>query len=91
MQTTAILGEAVGIQWQGVQDRSGTTSPARLTNGLFIGRFKRGRTDRAMLVTNDTIRARLGYDPTNADYIAIQDALDQNVPAVWVQRVGEAA
>lgn len=91
MQTIAILGEATGIQWQGVLDKSSTNAPDGLFVSLFLGRFLRGRTDKPMRITAETIRARIGYDPLNADYIAIQDALDKGVPAVYVLRLGEAA
>jgi hypothetical protein len=39
-----------------------------------------------MLITQDTIKARLGYDPENPDYQAVQDCIDV-VGRVWVLRV----
>jgi hypothetical protein len=89
IMTTKILGEASDIQWQGTRDLTATSAPAGLTTGLIIGRFKRGRTDKPMLIDDDTIRARLCYDPLNPDYQAVQDCLDTGVPNVWVLRVSD--
>jgi nucleoside-diphosphate-sugar epimerase len=86
MQTVKILGEAVGIQWRGVIDRSGSPTVNRLINGLIIGRFKRGRVDKPMLIDQKTIRGRLGFEPNNPFYQAVQDALDTGIPSVWVLR-----
>jgi hypothetical protein len=88
MFTVSVLGEAVGIQHQGIIDRSGTGASANgLNTAVFVGRFKRGRIDTPMLITKDTIRGRLGYDPENPDYQAVRDVLDK-VPSVYVLRVG---
>ncbi|MFS1562056.1 hypothetical protein ACLIL2_015705, partial [Acinetobacter radioresistens] len=38
-------------------------------------------------VTSDNIRAKLGYDPTNKDYVAVEDALASGAPFVWVMRI----
>ncbi|WP_228285140.1 hypothetical protein [Acinetobacter rathckeae] len=84
--TTKVLGEAVGIQWQGVQDR---TQGQPSSNGvpLLVGSFKRGRTDQPMIIHNGNIKSELGYEPNNADYIAVQSMLDLGVPSVNVLRV----
>ncbi|WP_235985090.1 hypothetical protein [Acinetobacter baretiae] len=84
--TTKILGEAVGIQWQGVQDR---TQGQPSSNGvpLLVGSFKRGRIDKPMIIHNGNIKSELGYEPNNADYIAVQSMLDLGVPSVNVLRV----
>lgn len=84
---TQALGAAPGIQFQGTQDKSEVSKPDGLSLALFMGHFNRGRLDQAFPVTQDTIAARLGYDPTDADYMAIQDALDMGVPEVWVRRI----
>jgi hypothetical protein len=84
---TEILGAAPGIQWQGEKDNSQTPSTNAMNVGIVVGRFKRGRTDKPFLVSASTIQKRLGYDPTNFDYMAVQDVLDLGVPSVWVQRV----
>ncbi|ENV14251.1 hypothetical protein F965_00494 [Acinetobacter schindleri NIPH 900] len=90
MNTSKILGEAVGIQWQGTKDKTQANLYSGLTQAIFIGRFKRGRTDKPMTITNSNIKAKLGYEPTNPDYIAIQDCLDAGVPSVLVLHVGSA-
>ncbi len=83
---TKVLGSAPGIQAQGEIDQSQTLIFVPNV-GVIVGQFKRGRTDKPFQVTAATIQARLGYDPTNFDYMAVQDVLDRGVPFVWVQRV----
>ncbi|SDB86936.1 hypothetical protein [Acinetobacter boissieri] len=84
--TTKILGEAVGVQWQGVQDR---TQGQPSSNGvpLLVGSFKRGRTDKPMLIHNGNIKSELGYEPHNPDYIAVQSMLDMGVSNINVLKV----
>lgn len=91
MNTTNILGEAVGVQYQEIQDHSETDVGSILTSALIIGRFKRGEVGRAMNIHQGNIRGMLGYDPKNLDYIAVQDCLDAGIPSVRVLRVAEAA
>ena len=88
MNTTKILGEAVGIQSQGVVDRTETRTNVGLTSAIIIGQFKRGRVDRPMVIHNGNILAQLGYEPNNPYYMAVQDCLDTGVPSVQVLRVG---
>ncbi|MDH2636784.1 hypothetical protein QDS01_17895 [Acinetobacter nosocomialis] len=83
---TKILGNEPGIQYQGTQDKTGTTGAAPINN-LIVGQFKRGRLDRPMTISKSNIRALLGYDPKNMDYVAVQDALDTGVPSVQVLRI----
>lgn len=83
---TKVLAAAVGIQYAGVQDQSETNTIDGLNNAVFCGGFKRGPLNKPFAVTADNIRARLGYDPTNPDFMAVQDCLDLNVPKVYVQR-----
>ena len=83
---TAILGNEVGIQYQGVKDSSSLTASYPVV-GVMIGQFRRGRLDKPMTITRQNIKTKLGYDPTNPDYIAVQDALDSGVPSVQVLRV----
>ena len=85
--TQKLLGEAVGIQFTGTRDETGTNPILGLTDGLIVGRFRRGRTDKPMRITQQNIRAELGYQPNNKFYQAVQNALDQ-FPFVWVLRVG---
>lgn len=76
---------AVGIQHQGITDKSGSYTVLRLTNGLIIGDFGRGRVDHPMLITKDTM-VQLG-DESKPAYQAVADCLDAGVPSVWVMRV----
>lgn len=82
-----VLGAAVGVQWQGVKDLSESDQATGLGVGVMIGSFKRGRLDQPFAVDQSTLRARLGYDPSNLDYMAVQDALDTGAPVVWVKRI----
>lgn len=84
---TKVLGAAPGIQYQGFIDQSETPQAASGVVGLVVGTFKRGRVDKPFIVTQESIRARLGYQPENPSYQAVQDALDIGAPVVWVQRV----
>ncbi|MNY89163.1 hypothetical protein D3C78_54440 [compost metagenome] len=89
MNTTKILGEAVGIQRQDIIDRTEEQIAEGLTGAVILGRFKRGRFDTPMEIHQGNIRGQLGYDPKNPDYIAVQDCLDTDVPSVQVLRVKE--
>ena len=89
MNTTKILGEAVGIQSQGTVDKTETQTKEGLTSALIVGRFKRGRVDKPMTIHQGNIRGQLGYEPNNIDYIAVQDCLDTGVPSIQVLRVGQ--
>lgn len=88
---TKILGNASGIQYGGVQDQSEVMQGNAGFAGLYIGEFKHGRFDRPMQINQGNIRARLGYEPNNPHYQAVQDALDMGVPFIWVQRVSSEA
>lgn len=91
MEKYRIIGEAVGFQVGDLIDNTAGPISPTLTNGLIIGRFKRGRTDKPSVITQDNIRGELGYEPNNPDYIAVQDCLDTGVPSVQVLRVGNYA
>ena len=86
--TQKLLGEAVGIQFTGTRDETGTNPILGLIDGLIVGQFRRGRMDKPMRITQQNIRAELGYQPNNKFYQAVQDALDY-FPHVDVLRVGE--
>ncbi|MDH0032922.1 hypothetical protein N5D06_12005 [Acinetobacter sp. GD03873] len=88
MNTTKMLGEAVGIQSQGVLDQTETQTNLGLTSAIIIGQFKRGRVDRPMTIHNANIRGQLGHEPNNPYYNAVQDCLDTGVPSVQVLRIG---
>ena len=90
MNTTKILGEAVGIQRQDIIDRTEEQTADGLTGAVILGRFKRGRFNVPMEIHQGNIRGQLGYDPKNPDYIAVQDCLDTGVPSVQVLRVKDS-
>lgn len=50
MNTTKILGEAVGIQRQDIIDRTEEQTADGLTGAVILGRFKRGRVDAPMFI-----------------------------------------
>ena len=85
--TQKLLGESVGIQFTGTRDETGTNPILGLIDGLIVGQFRRGRTDKPMRITQQNIRAELGYDKESVFYQAVQATLDQ-FPFVWVLRVG---
>lgn len=87
MQLSKYLGQATGIQYGGVQDQSEVMQGNAGFAGLIVGEFKHGRLNQPFLVTKSTIKARLGYQPDNPHYQAVQDALDMGLPSVWVMRV----
>ena len=84
---TTIIDQESGIQYQGVEDRSSRTGTYPVI-GMITGQFRRGRFDKPMTITNENIKAQLGYDPTNPHYMAVQDVLSSGVPSVQVLRVG---
>jgi hypothetical protein len=89
--TTTQLDDAVGVQYAGVRDLSEASTAPRLTVGVLVGKFKRGKFYQPFEVTLQNLRARLGYQPNNLDYMAVQDALDAGMPSLWVMRVPDAS
>lgn len=87
MNTTQILGEAPGIQYQKKTDKTETKTNQSLTDTIIIGRFMRGRFDAPMTIHKGNIRGELGYEPNNPDYRCVHDTLERGVPSVQVQRV----
>ncbi|EPL1405377.1 hypothetical protein ACV2K9_003760, partial [Acinetobacter baumannii] len=75
MNTTQIIGEAPGIQYQKKTDKTETKTNQSLTDTIIIGRFMRGRFDAPMTIHKGNIRGELGYEPNNPDYRCVQDAL----------------
>ena len=86
---TTILGNEVGIQYQGTRDASSLMGAAQVS-GLIVGQFKRGRLDQPMTITLENVKGTLGEDLDNPDYLAVLDALASGVPSVQVMRVGES-
>ncbi len=87
MNTTQILGEAPGIQYQKKTDKTETKTNQSLTDTIIIGRFIRGRFDAPMTIHKGNIRGELGYEPNNPDYRCVHDTLERGVPSVQVLRV----
>ena len=85
-QITSVLENEPGIQYDHANDKTGGSGIAPINN-VIVGKFKRGRTDQLLNITKQNIRAVLGFDPTNLSYVAVQDALDTNIPSVKVFRV----
>lgn len=88
MIETSMLGDAVGVQYQGVIDKSESTNLPALSNGVIVGRFKRGIIGRVFTVTSDTYRTLLGHDLSNPSYMAVADVFSRDVSEVKVLRVG---
>ncbi|MGK7251000.1 hypothetical protein ACSNOU_18270 [Acinetobacter oleivorans] len=88
--TTKVLREQSGIQYQGVQDKSEADPRDTLSNTVFMGTFKRGRFDKPFKVTTNNIRSKLGYDPQNLTYMAIEDCLRAGAPYAWVLRTEDS-
>ena len=88
MIQSKILGEAPGIQYQGVKDESEVNQSGGLTTGCFIGRFKRGFVGKPFTVTKDNFQALLGCQPSNPDYLAVEDVFSRGVASLKVLRVG---
>lgn len=82
------LGAVVGIQRQGVIDKSESTALPSTSNAMIVGNFRRGRTNKPFEVTLDNYQALLGYEPTNPSYATVEDVLKQGVSSVWVMRTG---
>lgn len=91
MIETKILGDAPGIQNQGLIDKTESTSLPAMTNGVIVGRFKRGRMDKTMVVNANNYQAVLGHDPNNPSYIALEDVFALGVNKIFVLRTGSSA
>ena len=91
MIETKILNTAVGIQRGDVVDKTESTPLPSLTNGVIIGRFKRGRMDKPFTVTSVNYQATLGYEPSNPSYMLVEDAFKRGISEVSVLRVGSSS
>ena len=89
MIETKILSDAPGIQNQGLVDKTEGTSLPTMTNAVIVGRFKRGRMDKAMVVTANNYQAVLGHDPSNPSYLALEDVFALGVRQISVLRIGD--
>ena len=88
MIESKILGAAVGIQRQDVMNKSKKTPLPSLTNGVIIGRFKRGRMDKPFLVTADNYKAMLGCAPLDKSYVIVEDAFNRGIEQLYIRRIG---
>lgn len=62
MNTTQIIGEAPGIQYQKKTDKTEIKTNQSLTDTIIIGRFMRGRFDAPMTIHKGNIRGELGMN-----------------------------
>lgn len=85
-----ILGAAVGIQNQGVIDKTEGTSLPSTGNAVITGKFKRGRMDKPFKVTASNYQALLGHDPSSPSYLAVEDCFKRGVSEISVLRVGSS-
>lgn len=83
---TELLENESGIQYEGLADALNEDDEYPII-GLMIGKFRRGCIDKPMTITNENIRAMLGYEPKNQYYAAVQDVLKTGVKSVQVLRV----
>ena len=90
MITTKILKTAVGVQRGDVIDKTESTKFQNVTNGIIIGRFKRGVMGTPFKVNEGNFSAILGRDVANPSFLAIEDALNSGLSEVWVMRVGSS-
>lgn len=88
MITTNILKTAVGVQRGDVIDKTESTKFQNVTNGIIIGRFKRGVMGTPFKVNEGNFSAILGRDVANPSFLAIEDALNNGISEVWVMRIG---
>lgn len=85
-QFTNRLQSAPGVQYQGVIDNSAMNRPA-IGMAVVVGRFRRGPVGRLFTVTRETMRATLGHDPSNRNYIVVRDILESGAGAVTILRL----
>ncbi len=90
MIETRILSTAVGVQRGDVIDKTESTVVPSAQNGVIIGRFKRGRTDRPFKVTDSNYMGLLGRDINNPNYLAVEDAFNNGVSELWIRRIGKS-
>ncbi len=88
MIESQMLGEAVGVQRNPIEDKTEGVVYPSVKNGVLVGKFKRGRMDKPFKVTKDNYRALLGYEPNNPSYTAVEDVFATGVSEVFVVRLG---
>lgn len=91
MHTTTILGQEVGIQFQGVQDKTNLQQFGNQANLLMIvENTPRGRNDKIIEITGENLISALGREKENLYLQAVQDAVHTGVPSVSVLRITSA-
>ncbi|MCC3307527.1 hypothetical protein [Psychrobacter sanguinis] len=88
MLNSNTLGRAVGISQDEVSGNAGPNVPSINQNGVIVGRFKRGRSDKAFKVNSQNYKALLGEDRTNPSYTIVQDAFIAGASELWILRIG---
>lgn len=81
-QNFTLLDQEVGIRYS-----EDFTEEKPVINNVYVGQFKRGRLDKPMTITLENIRAVLGHDIRNKDYVCVRDILDAGVTSIQVQRI----
>lgn len=90
MHVTTILGQEVGVQYQGVQDKTNVQNYGNQSNLLMIvAGVPRGLTDKVMTITGENMVAKLGQQKDNLYLQAVGDTLNTGVPSLMVLRVAE--
>lgn len=88
MLNSKTLGRAVGISQDEVSGNTGPNVPSINPNGVIVGRFKRGRTDKPFKVNSINYKALLGEDRTNPSYTIVEDAFIAGAIELWILRIG---
>lgn len=89
MMIVTSIGEAPAIQYNGLTDKSmPSKSLSMIGKPLIVGHFRRGLVNRVVVVNKNSIRASLGYEPNNPDYVAVQDKLNAGTSEVHVLNLG---
>lgn len=88
MLNSKTLGRAVGISQDEVSGNTGPNVPSINPNGVIVGRFNRGRTDKPFKVNSINYKALLGEDRTNPSYTIVEDAFIAGAAELWILRIG---
>jgi|26BtaG_2_1085354.scaffolds.fasta_scaffold12799_3 hypothetical protein len=90
MLDSKTLSLAVGVQRQSNINATQDNSVSAISTSVVVGRFKRGRMDKAFRVNSGNFQALLGSDAGNPSYDAVEDVLALGVAEVWVVRIGDS-
>ncbi|WP_201544827.1 hypothetical protein [Psychrobacter sp. H7-1] len=89
MLNSNTLGRAVGISQDEVSGNASPNVPSINQNGVIVGRFKRGRSDKPFKVNPQNYKALLGEDRANPSYLIVQDAFIAGATELWILRIGD--